>query len=97
MRQYIPWTTSWRRRRDFVICRETLERVQEIVDGEVSGHTARTLERHLHACKRCGEEAEAIRTLKAAIVRVCGDCDPDAVAKLQQLAQELCSGQQPDA
>ncbi len=97
MMRYVPWTTSWRRRRDIVICRETLERVQEIVDGEVAGHTARTLEKHLHACKRCGEEAEAIRTLKAAIVRVCGDCDPDAVAKLQQLARDLCSGQQHDA
>jgi hypothetical protein len=97
MIRYVPFTKAWRQRRDYVICRETLERVQEIVDGELRhGHTARTLEKHLHACKRCGEEAEAIRTLKAAIVRVCGDCDPEAVAKLEQLARDLCSGRRDD-
>jgi len=90
---WVPWTKQWRQRRNYLICRQTLERVQEIVDGEVPhGHTARTLERHLGACKKCGEEAEAIRTLKIAIQRVCGECDPEAVAKLEQLAQRLCEG-----
>jgi anti-sigma factor RsiW len=98
MKAYIPWTTSWRQRRDYIICRQTLERVQEIVDGELPhGHTARTLERHLTACTRCGEEAEAIRTLKQAIIRVCGDCEPEAVAKLEALARDLCEGHQHDA
>jgi hypothetical protein len=90
---WVPWTKSWRQRRDYAICRETLQRVQEIVDGELRhGHTARTLEKHLHACSRCGEEAEAIRTLKQAIARVCGECDPEAVAKLNELANRLVRG-----
>jgi len=95
VRAWVPWTKPWRQRRDFVICRQTLDRVQEIVDGEIPhGHTARTLERHLTACRRCGEEAEAIRTLKIAITRVCGECDPEAVAKLHQLARRLCEGRE---
>jgi anti-sigma factor RsiW len=95
---WIPWTKPWRRRRDYAICRQTLERVQEIVDGEIPhGHTARVLSKHLHACKRCGEEAEAMRTLKIAIARVCGECDPDAVAKLESLAQQLLEGRELEA
>ena len=90
---WVPWTKSWRQRRDYAICRQTLERVQEIVDGELPhGHTARTLEKHMGACRRCGEEAEAIRTLKLTIARVCGECDPEAVAKLELLAQRLVEG-----
>ena len=95
---WVPWTKSWRQRRDYTICRQTLLRVQEIVDGELPhGHTARTLEKHLSACGRCGEEAEAVRTLKIAIARVCGDCDPDAVAKLESLAQRLIEGREEPA
>lgn len=98
MVSWVPWTKPWRQRRDYTICRETLERVQEIVDGEIPhGHTARVLEKHLGACRRCGQEAEAVRTLKIAIVRVCGDCDPEAVAKLQELARALCEGREEQA
>src|ERR1041384_4703686 len=93
MSAWLPGTKSWRQRRNYVVCRQTIERVQEIVDGEIKGHTARTLERLLIACKSCGDEAEAIRALKAAIVRVCGDCDPVAVAKLEELARKLCEGE----
>ena len=41
-------------------------------------------------------KAQNALPLKAAIVRVCGDCDPEAVAKLQSLARDLCQGHHPD-
>ena len=97
MAAWLPGTKSWRRRRQYILCRQTIERVQEIVDNELPhGHTARTLERHLMICKSCGHEAEAIRTLKIAIQRVGRDCDPEAVTKLEELARRLCDGTHSD-
>jgi anti-sigma factor RsiW len=94
---YVPGTKSWRQRRDRDICARTAERIQEIVDGELPpGKAARALERHVEACPPCFEEAEVIRTLKQAIVRVSGEADPDTVQRLQALARDLCQRNKPD-
>lgn len=88
---YLPGTKAWRGRRDRKLCMKAAERIQEIVDGELSpDRAARALERHLAACERCRGEAEVIRQLKRAITRVSQEANPGTVNRLQDLARRLC-------
>jgi hypothetical protein len=84
---YVPGTRAWRHRRDVALCRETLDRIDAIVDGEMEGQSLR---RHLDACRRCQHEAEAIEGLKQAIERVSEEADPDLVRRLEAEARRLC-------
>lgn len=87
----VPGTAAWRNRRARELCRRTVGRIQEIVDGELpASRKMRLLERHLAACERCQGEAEVIRQLKRAIARVSQEADPGMVGRLQDLAQRLC-------
>lgn len=93
LRSFLPGTEAWRKRRARDLCAQTAERIQEIVDGELPpGKAARALERHLIECPPCHEEADVIRSLKRAIVRVSGEADPQTVERLQALARRLCEG-----
>jgi len=95
LRQWIPGTNAWVRRREGVLCAKTVQKVQQIVDGELTGtRAAQVLERHLEACKSCDREAEVFRQLKVAICRVEGEADPALVASLEDMARRLCSGEQ---
>jgi anti-sigma factor RsiW len=90
---YLPGTSAWRRRRKREICRQTAERIEEIVDGELPPtKAARVLEQHLIDCPPCRDEAEVVRALKGAIARVSGEADPEVVDRLQDLARRLCEG-----
>jgi hypothetical protein len=93
--RYIPGTGAWRHRREGILCAKTVERIQEIVDGEIGATKAeRILTKHLAACKSCNSHAEVIKELKIAIVRVSDDADPELVATLEDLARKLCRGDQ---
>lgn len=97
---HVPGTRAYRSRKDAILCMQTHERIQEIVDGEIGPTRAeKILEKHLDACRSCNAEADAIRELKDAISRVAGTADPDLVASLEVLAQRLCEGHDhnPDA
>ncbi len=88
---YIPGTSPWRKRRDMMLCRQTAARVQELVDGELEpAAVQRRLQRHLDACRRCQEEAEAVEQLKEAIARVGREVDPEVVGHLEDLCARLC-------
>jgi anti-sigma factor RsiW len=92
---YVPGTRAWRRRRAYELCLRTAGCIEAIVDGELPpGKAARTLERHLEACPPCHQEADVIRTLKAAIARVSSEADPDVVRRLEAYAKGLCEGRQ---
>lgn len=92
---YVPGTHAWKRRRAHELCLRTAERIEEIVDGELPpGKAARALEKHLEACPPCHQEADVIRTLKAAIARVSSDADPDVVRRLEAYAKGLCQGKE---
>lgn len=87
---YIPGTKAWSERRARELCEKTGARIQEIVDEEIgNGRTARELRRHLEDCERCRGEADVIRTLKEAIVRLAGDVDERTLDRLQTLVEEL--------
>jgi anti-sigma factor RsiW len=89
----IPMTRAWRVRRQREICIEVAVHIEEIVDGELpSARKARVLESHLTGCNSCLKEAEVLRALKRGIQRVSQDADPEIVARLNELAQRLCSG-----
>jgi anti-sigma factor RsiW len=91
--RYIPGTQGWRHRREGILCAKTVERIQEIVDGEIGATKAeRILTKHLAACKSCNAHAEVIKELKIAIVRVSDDADPELVSTLEDLARKLCRG-----
>lgn len=90
---YIPGTRAWHHRREAALCAKTVERIQEIVDGEIGpGRAEQVLKRHLEACKSCHAQGEVIRELKDAIVRVSSDADPKTVRNLEELARKLCEG-----
>ncbi|HYZ93254.1 MAG TPA: zf-HC2 domain-containing protein [Actinomycetota bacterium] len=92
----VPGTKAWRKRRSRDVCARAAARIQEIVDGEVPpGKAARALERHIAECPPCHQEAEALRTLKQAIVRVSGTADPETVARLEAIARGLCERKEP--
>ena len=93
MRAYIPGTYAWRRRREGILCAKTVDRIQEIVDGEIGpGHAEEVLKKHLEACQSCNAEADVIRELKIAIARVSSEADPGCVKKLEDLARRLAEG-----
>ena len=90
---YIVGTRAWRRRREGILCAQTVERIQEIVDGELPpGRAKVVLERHISACKSCDEKADVFRELKVAITRVSGEADAACVQSLEELAKRLCEG-----
>jgi hypothetical protein len=93
MRAYIPGTYAWKRRREGILCAQTVERIQEIVDGEIGPDKAgQVLKKHLDACQSCNAEADVIRELKIAIARVSNEADPGCVKKLEDLARRLAEG-----
>jgi anti-sigma factor RsiW len=93
MRAYIPGTYAWKRRREGILCAKTIDKLQEIVDGEIGpGRAEAVLKKHLDACQSCNAEADVIRELKAAIARVGAEADPGCVKKLEDLARRLAEG-----
>ena len=91
---YLPGTSAWRHRREGILCAKTVERIQEIVDGEIGpGHAEQVLKRHIEACQSCNAQADVIRELKVAIARVSAEADPECVKKLTDLARRLAEGQ----
>jgi anti-sigma factor RsiW len=93
---YIPGTHAWRRRREGILCAKTVDRIQEIVDGEIEpGRAGEVLRKHLDACRSCNAEADVIRELKVAIARVSDEADPGCVKKLEDLARRLAAGTGP--
>jgi anti-sigma factor RsiW len=90
---YLPGTHAWRKRRNRDLCSRAAELIHEIVDGELPpGKAAKALERHLVDCPPCFQEAETIRSLKQAIVRVSCDADPQTLERLRALGRRLCDG-----
>lgn len=79
-----------RLRHDMKLCREAIEHVQTIVDGELPA-TKRTAEliEHLDKCGGCGVEAEKVRELKAAIARCSCGCDEEMVSRLRDFASRI--------
>jgi anti-sigma factor RsiW len=93
MSNRIPWTRAWRVQRERELCIEAIVHIDEIVDGELpASRKARLLEQHLTGCNSCLREAEVVRALKRAIVRVAAEADAEVVARLEVLARGLCSG-----
>jgi anti-sigma factor RsiW len=74
-------------------CYRVARVLQSYLDGEVTPPTAHAVEEHLEECRRCGLEAEAYLSIKAAIAAGGGSdaakVDPDAVARLTAFAREL--------
>lgn len=92
---YVPGTKAWQSRRDAALCMRTHEKIQQIVDGEIGGSKAeKVLEQHVDACRSCHNEAEVIRDLKDAILRVGSKADPALVSTLEDLAKRLCEGKE---
>ena len=90
---YIPGTSAYKKRRNTEICQQAHDRLQEIVDGEVTPARAKAiLEQHLEDCPPCKADAGVIRDLKAAIARVSADADAGCVDKLNDLARRLSEG-----
>ena len=93
MRAYIPGTYAWKRRREGILCAQTVERIQEIVDGEIGpGKAEQVLKKHLDACQSCNAEADVIRELKIAIARVSNEADPELREEARGPGPRLAEG-----
>lgn len=88
--RWIPGSRAWRRRRSYDLCERAIERVQELVDGELPPcRDSERLIAHLESCPPCALEAEAVRELKRAIHRVGQESDPEVKARLTEWARRL--------
>jgi hypothetical protein len=98
MKDRIPGTRAWRRRRAGYLCVEVVAHIDEIVDGELPvTRKAKLLEKHMTGCNSCRDEAEVVLALKRGIARVAQEADPEVVERLHTLARRLCSGEAHDS
>jgi anti-sigma factor RsiW len=81
----------WRRsnREAMAACREVGRVLQPYLDGQVDEVTARRVNEHLEACRRCGLEANVYEELKAALARRATDVDPTVVERVQSFGRDL--------
>lgn len=68
----LSWTTRPRR------CRETLQELQNYLDGECDADRAWKVARHLSHCEDCFGDADTFREVKEAVARL--RCGPDRAA-----------------
>jgi len=81
----MSWLT---RRRAMMSCRQVHRVLQSYLDGQLDEVTAKRVERHLEACRRCGLEASTYTEIKTALARRRG-LDPAAVERLTDFARRL--------
>lgn len=74
---------------DVAGCCEVGRVLQSYLDGHVDAVTARRVSRHLEGCRRCGMEADTYRQIKQALARKGSPVDPESLARLRALGDEL--------
>lgn len=84
-RSTMRWVT---RQRAVLSCMQVRRVLQRYLDGQLDEVTAKRVERHLEACRRCGLEAATYAEIKAALARRDG-LDPGAVERLTAFVGRL--------
>ncbi|NNF54425.1 MAG: zf-HC2 domain-containing protein [Acidimicrobiales bacterium] len=80
------------RLRGRLTCAETLELLQQYLDGELSAEEARQVARHLDSCTMCETESEIYREIKLAISLSATETDPEVIARLEAFGERVRNG-----
>ena len=80
------------RLRGRLTCGETLELLQQHLDGELPVEQARRVAEHLDHCRMCDEESDIYRQIKHAIL-TSGDVDPAVVLRLERFSERVGKGE----
>ena len=80
------------RLRGRLTCSETLELLQQYLDGELSAEEARQVAKHLDSCTMCEAESEVYREIKAAISLSASDTDPEVLSRLESFGERVRNG-----
>ncbi len=88
---------AWRRRRaDRPACQQVLRILQSYLDGELDADSAAMVAAHLaEDFRRCGLEAEAYRTIKAALAKQGAKVDAATLERLRRFPLDVSGGRQP--
>ena len=81
------------RLRGRMTCAETLELLQQYLDGELTAAEARAVAQHLDSCTRCDEESEIYRQIKASISAASDTHDSDVLNRLQRFGERVSRGE----
>lgn len=81
------------RLRGRLTCAETLELLQQYLDGELSVDEARKVAAHLDHCSLCDEEAAIYARIKASIEATTPVTDPEVLMRLERFGERVRSGE----
>ncbi len=81
------------RLRGRMTCAETLELLQQYLDGELTAEDARSVAQHLDSCTRCDEESDIYRQIKASIGAASETHDSDVLDRLQRFGERVGNGE----
>ncbi|NNE95434.1 MAG: zf-HC2 domain-containing protein [Acidimicrobiales bacterium] len=73
-------------------CRETLELLQQHLDGELPADQTRRVAEHLDHCRLCNAESDIYEQIKQAIM-TSGVADPDVVQRLERFGERVGNGE----
>ncbi|MGI9601629.1 MAG: zf-HC2 domain-containing protein [Acidimicrobiales bacterium] len=82
------------RRRRKLSCRQVGRSLQQLLDHEIDDpERVARLQEHLDACRDCGLEAEAYRSLSDAIQRTGADASSPELQRLREFGARLAAGE----
>ena len=81
----------YRAKNHSVKCRELGKVLQSYLDGDLEPDFADKIAAHLEDCRKCGLDFAAYRQIKDSLAAKTSEVDPEAVARLRRLGNELTS------
>ncbi|MFW2380414.1 MAG: anti-sigma factor family protein [Acidimicrobiales bacterium] len=81
------------RMRGRLTCTETLELLQQYLDGELSDEAARKIAEHLDHCTRCDQESEVYGKIKASIAAATEAPDQEVIERLERFGERVGNGE----
>ena len=81
------------RMRGRLTCSETLELLQQYLDGELSAEEARAVAHHLDHCTRCDQESEIYRQIKKSIAAASHPTDSEVIERLERFGKRVGNGE----
>ncbi|MBT8239593.1 MAG: zf-HC2 domain-containing protein [Acidimicrobiia bacterium] len=73
-------------------CSETLELLQQYLDGELTTEEARRVAQHLDHCTRCDRESDIYRQIKISIAGASDSADAEVIERLERFGQRVGNG-----
>jgi anti-sigma factor RsiW len=88
-----PVADLMNRLRGRLTCKQTLELLQQYLDGELTAEEARRVSEHLDHCIRCDQESEIYSEIKKSIAATAGSTDPEIIERLERFGERVGKGE----